>query len=165
MSNATTSHDVAKIIASALADERMKRHREELLPPDSGEERHIAREAAVQFLRSRQGANMWGLSNDLAQDEALIDEAIAHVLGLGKLQPLLEDAEISDIHIRGNRPVWLKMRSGERREHAPIVANQSRQAASAATPATRGLTDDRHPAQLPMPQADPDAQDVLGRPA
>lgn len=125
MNSATTSHDIAKIIASALADERMKRHREELTPPDSSEEKHIAREAAVQFLRSRQGANMWGLDHNLTQDEALIDEAIAHVLGLGKLQPLLEDPDISDIHIRGNRPVWLKMRSGERREHAPIVSTDA----------------------------------------
>jgi hypothetical protein len=43
MNTATTSHDIAKIIASALADERMKRHREELTPPDSSEEKHIAR--------------------------------------------------------------------------------------------------------------------------
>lgn len=126
MSTATTSLDVAKIIANALADERMKRHREEQTPPDTAEEKLIAREAAVQYLRSRHGgANMWGFDHDAAHDEALIDEAIAHVLGLGKLQPLLEDPEISDIHIRGNRPVWLKMRSGERREHTPIVATDA----------------------------------------
>lgn len=122
--NATTSpHDVAKVIANALADERMKRHRDEISPPSSAEEKQIAREAAVQYLRARSSANAWGLQEDSSHDELLIDEAIAHVLGLGKLQPLLENPDISDIHVRGDRPVWLKMRSGERREYPPIVSS------------------------------------------
>ncbi|MEY3805301.1 MAG: hypothetical protein RIR69_113 [Actinomycetota bacterium] len=125
MNNLATSHDVAKAIASALADERMRRHRQELTPPDSTEEKRLAREAAAQYLRSRQSAHSWGLEQDASHDEELIDEAVAHVLGLGKLQPLLEDPEISDIHIRGNKPVWLKMRSGERREHPPIVSTDA----------------------------------------
>jgi Flp pilus assembly CpaF family ATPase len=54
-------------------------------------------------------------------DRRIIDEAIAQVLGLGKLEPLLEDDDISDIHIRGNRPVWVKMRNGDRQEREPIV--------------------------------------------
>ena len=124
--NATTSpHDVAKVIANALADERMKRHRDEVSPPSSVEEKEIAREAAVQYLRSRSSANAWGLHDDISYDEALVDEAIAHVLGMGKLQPLLENPDISDIHVRGDRPVWLKMRSGERREHPPIVSSDA----------------------------------------
>lgn len=125
MNATTSSHDVAKVIANALADERMKRHRDEVSPPSSVEEKEIAREAAVQYLRSRSSANAWGLHDDISYDEALVDEAIAHVLGMGKLQPLLENPDISDIHVRGDRPVWLKMRSGERREHPPIVSSDA----------------------------------------
>jgi Flp pilus assembly CpaF family ATPase len=54
-------------------------------------------------------------------ERIIIDEAISRVLGLGKLEHLLDDEDVSDIHIRGNRPVWLKMRNGEKRMSPPIV--------------------------------------------
>jgi hypothetical protein len=121
MATPITAVDLSKVIASALADERVKRHREELSAPNADEEKLIARQAATQHLRMHNGLHVWGFDNDHSHDDALIDEAIAHVLGLGKLQPLLEDPEISDIHVRGNRPVWVKMRSGERVQHPPIA--------------------------------------------
>jgi pilus assembly protein CpaF len=120
-----TAVDLSKVIATALADERMKRHREELTAPNVHEEKLIARQAAAQHLRMYHGPQMWGFDDDNSHDDVLIEEAIAHVLGLGKLQPLLEDPEISDIHVRGNRPVWVKMRSGDRVEHPPIVHNDA----------------------------------------
>ncbi|MEY4116321.1 MAG: hypothetical protein RIQ32_1080, partial [Actinomycetota bacterium] len=46
---------------------------------------------------------------------------IAQVLGLGRLQPLLEDDEISDIHVRGSCRVWVKLRNGQRETRDPIV--------------------------------------------
>lgn len=125
MATPITASDLSKVIASALADERMKRHREELTAPHADEEKLIARHAATQHLRMHHGLDMWGFDHDTSHDDALIDEAIAHVLGLGKLQPLLEDPEISDIHVRGNRPVWVKMRSGERVQHPPIAHNDA----------------------------------------
>lgn len=117
--------DLSKVIASALADERMKRHREDLGAPNSEDEKIIAREAAMQHLRMHHSHDMWGFDYDYSQNETLVEEAIAHVLGLGKLQPLLEDPEISDIHVRGNRPVWVKMRSGERIQHPPIAQSDT----------------------------------------
>ncbi|MFM8688149.1 MAG: CpaF family protein, partial [Acidimicrobiaceae bacterium] len=55
-------------------------------------------------------------------DEAAISSAaIAQVLGLGRLQPLLEDVEISDIHVRGSCRVWVKLRNGQRETRDPIV--------------------------------------------
>ena len=120
-----TSTELSKVIASALADERMKRHREELVPPNADEEKSIARQIAAQHLRLHNSQNQWGFVHDSTQDDVLIEEAIAQVLGLGRLQPLLEDPEISDIHVRGNRPVWVKMRSGERIQHPPIVHNDA----------------------------------------
>ena len=52
---------------------------------------------------------------------AISSAAIAQVLGLGRLQPLLEDDEISDIHVRGSCRVWVKLRNGQRETRDPIV--------------------------------------------
>ncbi|KGA17967.1 hypothetical protein GM51_9285 [freshwater metagenome] len=114
--------EVARAIATALADDRVRRHNEDQLPPSVDEERHIARLTAAGVLAKARPLDAWGFDAiPDPDDRQIIDEAIAQVLGLGRLEPLLEDDEISDIHIRGNFPVWVKTRNGERREHPPIV--------------------------------------------
>lgn len=114
--------EVARAIASALADDRVRRHNEDLPAPTIDEERQLARATASFVLTQSRGIDSWGFDALPGQeDRQIIEQAIAQVLGLGRLEPLLEDDEISDIHVRGNRPVWVKMRSGERRELAPIV--------------------------------------------
>lgn len=114
--------EIARVIASSLADDRVRRHNEDLPAPTLDEERTVARTTAQKFLSQSRSHDTWGLEViPEVDDRIIIDEAIARVLGLGKLEPLLEDEEISDIHIRGNRPVWVKMRNGERCEREPIV--------------------------------------------
>jgi Flp pilus assembly CpaF family ATPase len=82
----------------------------------------MARLTAAGVLTKARPLDAWGFDAiPDPDDRQIIDEAIAQVLGLGRLEPLLEDDEISDIHIRGNFPVWVKTRNGERREHPPIV--------------------------------------------
>jgi hypothetical protein len=115
-------NDVAKAIASALADDRVRRHNEDLPSPSTDEERQLARATASYVLAQSRSTDSWGFDALPGQeDRRIIEQAIAQVLGLGRLEPLLEDDDISDIHVRGNRPVWVKMRSGERRELPPIV--------------------------------------------
>jgi Flp pilus assembly CpaF family ATPase len=118
----TQISEAARAIASALADDRVRRHNEDLPAPTIDEERQLARATASFALTQSRGIDSWGFDalpgND---DRKIIEQAIAQVLGLGRLEPLLEDEEISDIHVRGNRPVWVKMRSGERRQLAPVV--------------------------------------------
>jgi Flp pilus assembly CpaF family ATPase len=117
-----TIPEVARAIATALADDRVRRHNEDQLPPSEDEERHMARLTAAGVLAKARPLDAWGFDAiPNPDDRQIIDEAIAQVLGLGRLEPLLEDDEISDIHIRGNFPVWVKTRNGERREHPPIV--------------------------------------------
>jgi Flp pilus assembly CpaF family ATPase len=117
-----TIPEVARAIATALADDRVRRHNEDQLPPSVDEERHMARLTAAGVLAKARPLDAWGFDAiPDPDDRQIIDEAIAQVLGLGRLEPLLEDDEISDIHIRGNFPVWVKTRDGERREHPPIV--------------------------------------------
>ena len=117
-----TIPEVARAIATVLADDRVRRHNEDQLPPSVDEERHMARLTAAGVLAKARPLDAWGFDAiPNPDDRQIIDEAIAQVLGLGRLEPLLEDDEISDIHIRGNFPVWVKTRNGERREHPPIV--------------------------------------------
>ena len=117
-----TIPEVARAIATALADDRVRRHNEDQIPPSVDEERHMARLTAAGVLAKARPLDAWGFDAiPDPDDRQIIDEAIAQVLGLGRLEPLLEDDEISDIHIRGNFPVWVKTRNGERREHPPIV--------------------------------------------
>ena len=117
-----TIPEVARAIATALADDRVRRHNEDQLPPSGDEERLMARLTAAGVLAKARPLDAWGFDAiPDPDDRQIIDEAIAQVLGLGRLEPLLEDDEISDIHIRGNFPVWVKTRNGERREHPPIV--------------------------------------------
>jgi Flp pilus assembly CpaF family ATPase len=114
--------DIARSIASSLADDRVRRHNNDLPAPTLDEERQVARATATQYLASARPLDVWGQEViPEVGDRRIIDEAIAQVLGLGKLEPLLEDDDISDIHIRGNRPVWVKMRNGDRQEREPIV--------------------------------------------
>jgi len=114
--------EVARAIASALADDRVRRHNEDLPAPSIDEERQLARATASFALTQSRGIDSWGFDALPGHDDRkIIEQAIAQVLGLGRLEPLLEDDEISDIHVRGNRPVWVKMRSGERRQLPPIV--------------------------------------------
>ena len=117
-----TIPEVTRAIATALADDRVRRHNEDQLPPSIDEERHMARLTAAGVLARARPLDAWGFDAiPDPDDRRVIDEAIAQVLGLGRLEPLLEDDEISDIHIRGNFPVWVKTQNGERREHPPIV--------------------------------------------
>ena len=117
-----TIPEVARAIATALADDRVRRHNEDQSPPSIDEERLMARLTAAGVLARARPLDAWGFDAiPDPDDRRIIDEAIAQVLGLGRLEPLLEDDDISDIHIRGNFPVWVKTRNGERREHPPIV--------------------------------------------
>jgi Flp pilus assembly CpaF family ATPase len=123
MTSNPSVNDVARVIASALADDRVRRHNEELPAPTVDEERQLARLTAAAVLAKSRPLDAWGFDAiPETSDRRTIDEAIAQVLGLGKLEPLLEDEDISDIHVRGNKPVWVKTRNGERVEHPPIVA-------------------------------------------
>jgi Flp pilus assembly CpaF family ATPase len=114
--------EIERTIASALADDRVRRHNEDLAAPTLDEERQLARYTATNMLAKARDVDAWGYGGIPEHDDrALIEEAIAQVLGLGRLEPLLEDEDISDIHIRGNKPVWIKKRNGERVQHPPIV--------------------------------------------
>lgn len=126
MSAEITVNNIARLIATTLADDRVRRHNEDLPAPTADEERQLARLTAAAALAKTRPLDAWGFDTiPETQDRRIIDEAIAQVLGLGKLEPLLEDDEISDIHVRGSKPVWVKTRNGDRIEHPPIVESDA----------------------------------------
>jgi len=108
-------------VRSALASERMTRQQRGLSEPSIDDELSIAREIIADE-RSRgpeDGAVAYEL--DVVEFDRIADAVVAGVLGLGRLQRLLEDPEISDIHVRGTNPVWVKWRNGTRSCVEPIV--------------------------------------------
>lgn len=111
-----------RAVASALADDRVKRHNDEHPPASLEDERAIARHAAVQALSRLRPSDPWGAPIPVdIDDRRIVEEAVASVLGLGRLEPLLEDDSITDIHVRGNAPVWVKYRDGRREQLLPLV--------------------------------------------
>jgi Flp pilus assembly CpaF family ATPase len=117
---------LTRAIATALADDRVRRHALDQPLADEEEERALARRAAQTALATRTVGQPWspGTSN-LLTDKQVIEDAVATVLGMGRLEPLLEDDQITDVHVRGNAPVWVKKLDGTRERFEPLVDNDA----------------------------------------
>lgn len=114
---------LASRLGDLLADERLDRRARNQRDPTNEEEHDFARTAVhAELLRLSAVRRSEGKSLLTVFDEAAVSSAaIAQVLGLGRLQLLLEDDEISDVHVRGNCRVWVKLRNGQRETRDPIV--------------------------------------------
>ena len=114
---------LASRLGDLLADERLDRRARNLREPTNDEEHDFARTVVhAELLRLAAARRSEGKSVLTVFDEsAIASAAIAQVLGLGRLQPLLEDDQISDVHVRGNSQVWVKLRNGQRETRDPIV--------------------------------------------
>lgn len=122
MSKTELINEISRSIASALADDRVQRHKDDQSALDADDERELARVTAASALTQLRGTSSpLTLFMNGVSDHEVIEEAVARVLGLGRLDPLLSDENISDIHIRGCAPVWVKLRDGSREQRPPIV--------------------------------------------
>lgn len=110
-------------IADVLSEEVLARQERDESSLSSSEERELARLAAVAEVasinqrRRRDGAP----ALDPSVEAAIVDEAVSSVVGLGRLQALLDDPDVGDVHVRGCEPVWVRLRDGRREEREPIV--------------------------------------------
>ena len=109
---------VADRVGEVLADERLSGSG----GFDDGmeSEQQLARETAraeVARALALQPSNTW----PPLDEDNIVQEVIALVLGLGRLETLLNDDEVSDIHVRGCDSVWVKLRDGSRERRSPIV--------------------------------------------
>ena len=114
---------LARIVGEALANERISRGtqgRAALAPTD---EREYARDRIVRQLDAyaTQQLSRGNTPLSVEAESELVEAVLAKVLGLGRIQPLLDEPSINDIHIRGNAPVWVKLTNGQRRQTAPVV--------------------------------------------
>jgi Flp pilus assembly CpaF family ATPase len=118
---------LATRVSELLADDRIARRTIGEGEPNSADEHDLARSAVRVELARLSGARRAEARAVLTATEEtdLTDAVIAHVLGLGRLQPLLDDPNISDIHVRGCAPVWVKLRDGTREARPPIVDTDS----------------------------------------
>lgn len=118
----TVGHDVlamsiADRIAEAMAEEHLRRRRDGREALSTEEEDRLARDIARFELLREQAIRTD--SDDRIAD--IVSTSVAHVLGLGRLQPLLDDDDVTDIHVRGNEHVWVKLRDGRRERRDPVV--------------------------------------------
>ena len=116
---------LAARVGEALADERLDRQSRGDAYLSSSSEMDFARQvSAMECARLSASRRQEGLpSFSESEEQVLIGRAIDQVLGMGLLQPALDDPEISDIHVRGNSPIWVKLRNGVRECRSPIVDN------------------------------------------
>jgi pilus assembly protein CpaF len=101
---------------AARATETLTAHRlQSLGKPNSpvNDEELVKALLTAEIFRLRASAAVGGKTSFLS-DEELIELVQEQVFGLGRLQPLLNDDSISDIHVRGSSPVWVKRRDGTR---------------------------------------------------
>ena len=114
---------VGRLVSETLAEERINRASNGRLPLDLDDERELARTVIVRHLdvvaaeHLAQGFDLL----DEAQESQLIDAVLANVLGLGRIQPLLDDPDITDIHIRGAASTRVKLADGQRLQMPPVV--------------------------------------------
>jgi Flp pilus assembly CpaF family ATPase len=114
---------LATRIGEALADERLDRQNRGDVYLSSKSEMDFARQvSAMECARLSASRRQEGLPalTDI-EEQLLTNGAIDQVLGMGLLQQTLDDPEVSDIHVRGNSPIWVKLRSGARECRSPIV--------------------------------------------
>jgi len=114
---------VAKAVGEALADERVRRSAAGRLPLALDDERELARSVIVGHLDVLAGEHLANGFEPLDEEEEseLVEAALAKVLGLGRIQPLLDHPDVNDIHIRGCASTHLKMTDGRRVAAAPVV--------------------------------------------
>ena len=129
-------------VSTALVDHRQDaRSRGELAA--ATEDEVVLRRAISAYLDQDASQRLLGGKSIMTSDEEqeVIRSTMDHFLGLGPLQRLLDDPDITDIHVRGTGPVWVKFRGGFRREMPPVVSSDEeliKLVRNAATRSTRG---------------------------
>ena len=123
LANRRIREALATRIGEALADERLDRQNRGDTYLNGNSEMDFARQvSAMECARLSASRRQEGLpALTEIEEQLLTSRAIDQVLGMGLLQQTLDDPEVSDIHVRGNSPIWVKLLSGARECRSPIV--------------------------------------------
>lgn len=109
------------------------------------DEESVIRAACAQVLdheassRLLSGRPTFDIDFEQRTTKRIVDE----LLGMGPLQELLDDPEITDIHVRGTAPVWVKKRDGSRVEIPSIVSEPDELVALVRNAASRSSRGER----------------------
>ena len=116
---------LASRVGEELARDRIERGSAGLAALGADDERQYARRLVARHLDTLAAASLSAGTDPLLADEehALASAVLDAVLGMGRIQPLLDDPDISDIHIRGCDSVWLKLRDGSRVRSGPVAGS------------------------------------------
>jgi pilus assembly protein CpaF len=116
-------HDLRRQVAESLREERRQRAAAGSDPLAPSDERQYGRSLILRALEQhRLGQSLagHGAADDL--DNAELAEAVhAALFGMGRLQPLLEDASIANIDINGFDEVWIDRTDGRRERARPVA--------------------------------------------
>lgn len=111
-------------VSTALVDHRQDaRTRGDVVPHDSDED--VLRRAISTYLDRDASQRLLGGQPTLSLDDEqeITRSTIDHFFGMGPLQRLLDDPDVTDVHVRGTGPVWVKLRDGSRRQLPAAVEN------------------------------------------
>jgi Flp pilus assembly CpaF family ATPase len=126
------------------------------------DERALARKLVADELRrqAEEAYRQGDTAMDVETEHAIASAVLDRLQGLARLQPLLDDPTIRDIHISGHARVWLTTRDGRKVRGAPVAESDAELVEQIATAARRlGRSERRwdyaHPAlQLQLPNGD-----------
>lgn len=110
-------------VVGQLAAERRRRLDAGLSELTREDERRMGRSLLIRALSDRRREQVDAgvpLPPD-SEDDAVISAAFAALFGLGRLQSLLEDTELSELNINGCDGVWLISVDGRKRAGAPVA--------------------------------------------
>jgi len=124
MTRDEVNHELTVRVTAALIELR-GRMRQGGVEPVRADEEAVVRDTARRFFDDLSARSLLeGVPPLSSDDEAALSRRVSDVvLGFGALQPLLDDPEITDIHVRGCAPVWVKLKDGTRREMDPVVSS------------------------------------------
>jgi len=110
---------LTELVADVLADQRLRLGMadEQLSPEQEIEVAKSTIRAELARYAAKRPLDAW----PPLDDDVVVREVIAQVLGLGRLESLLADSDVSDIHVRGCDSVWVKLRDGRRERRRPIA--------------------------------------------
>jgi len=110
---------LSELVADVLAEERLRIDVDDN-QPSAEHEIELAKStvrAELARLAAKRPLDSW----PPLDEDFIVREVIAQVLGLGRLESLLADDDVSDIHVRGCDSVWVKLRNGHRERRRPIA--------------------------------------------
>jgi pilus assembly protein CpaF len=127
-------------VGDALAATRSRREASNQRPLSPADERALSHKLVVDELRrlAERSFDAGTATLDDLAEEAITEAVMDRLHGLARLQPLLDDPAIRDIHVSGHSRVWLTMRDGTK-VRGPAIADSNEELVELIATAARRL--------------------------